>query len=170
MWVGSLELVYSKSGNFEALDFQNYNCFCKKNKTTARATPGEQVILIISPIIIVILEMKSFKVASCQVKTRKISPGRCDLGLRQGFTLSMFFGDPVDPLIFTWQIRLKVRYSVCLVWINHVIIVRKHFIIVIPIQTIVHSTREIARSHLKPFEYVAVLGLRCLCVAEPWPY
>jgi hypothetical protein len=55
-----------------------YN-FAKKNNVTARATPGGQVILIIFPVILVILEIKSFKVASCQVVTLEITPGRCDL-------------------------------------------------------------------------------------------
>jgi hypothetical protein len=80
--VESLELGYSKSGNLEALDFQNYSYFCKKNNTTARATPGEQVVLIMTPIIVIVLKIKSFKVASCHVGTQNISPGRCDLDLQ----------------------------------------------------------------------------------------
>jgi hypothetical protein len=49
--------------------------------TTARATPGQKVVLIFSLKIITILGIKSFKVASCHVGTQKISPGRCDLDL-----------------------------------------------------------------------------------------
>ncbi len=71
--------LYSKSGNFEAPNFQNNNSFCKKNNTTARATPGEQAVSIIFPKISVILKIKSFKVASCHVGTQKISLGCCDL-------------------------------------------------------------------------------------------
>jgi hypothetical protein len=43
--VDDFDPVYSKSGSIEALDFQNYNYFCKKINMTARATPGEQVLL-----------------------------------------------------------------------------------------------------------------------------
>jgi hypothetical protein len=74
------EPVCSESGNFEALDFQNCNCFFSQKKyMNARTTLGEQVVMIISPKIVKILEIKSFKVASCHVGTQKISPGRCDL-------------------------------------------------------------------------------------------
>jgi hypothetical protein len=46
VWVESLEPVYSKSGNFEAQDILNHEKYCKKFNMTARATLGEQVILI----------------------------------------------------------------------------------------------------------------------------
>jgi hypothetical protein len=50
--VQSLEPVYSKSGNFEAEDI--LNPFAKKVNRNARATPGKQVLLILSPKTIVI--------------------------------------------------------------------------------------------------------------------
>jgi hypothetical protein len=62
-WVENFETVYSKSRHLKLLISKIKIIFAKKYYTSARATPGEQVVLIISPKIIVILEIKSFKVA-----------------------------------------------------------------------------------------------------------
>jgi hypothetical protein len=65
-WVESLELVFSKSKDFNVLNYLNHIIFFKIVCMTARATLGELVILI-SPVKTVgIQEFKSFKVASWQ--------------------------------------------------------------------------------------------------------
>jgi hypothetical protein len=104
-WVKSLEPVYSKSGNFEALDFQNLFFFAKKIYMTARAKPGEHVVLISPKKTSVLNEDKSFKVASYQVGARKISPGRCDLDswvLVRGY---------IKPGLVTGKKRRKQSYG-----------------------------------------------------------
>jgi hypothetical protein len=54
VWMVSFEPVYSKSENFEAQDILNYTYFSKKKNLSAKAAPGEQVILMFSPKIFVI--------------------------------------------------------------------------------------------------------------------
>ena len=78
-WVKSLNRFIAKVETLELLISKITFFFAKKNNGTARATPGEHVVLISPKKTFVLNECKSFKVASYQVGALKISPGCCDL-------------------------------------------------------------------------------------------